>query len=52
MGNVHPAGKVKLIVGLISGDKTLFDKVRLILEKKFGNKSDFESEVMDFIYTD
>lgn len=52
MGNVHPAEKVKLIVGLISADKTLFDKARLILEKKFGNKADFESEVMDFIYTD
>lgn len=52
MGSIHPAGKVKLIVGLISGNKALFDKVRLALEKKFRNKTDFESEVMDFDYTD
>jgi hypothetical protein len=52
MGSVRPAGKVKLIVGLISKDAGLFDRVKLILEKKFHNKTDFESAILDFIHTD
>ena len=52
MGSVRPAGNVKLIVGLISRDTGLFDRAKLILEKKFHNKTDFESAVLDFIHTD
>lgn len=51
MGNVRPAEKVKLITGLISNDIALFDKVKLILEKKFRNKIDFESPALDFVHT-
>ncbi len=44
--------KVKLIAGLISNDAGLFDKIKLILEKKFHNTVDFESPLLDFIHTD
>jgi hypothetical protein len=52
MGKIYPPGKVKLIVGLISGDESLFDKIGAGLEKSFKNKIDFKSDVMDFNYTD
>lgn len=52
MGSIRAAGKVKLITGLISSDISLFDKTKLMLEKKFKNKIDFESAVLDFIHTD
>lgn len=52
MGNIRPAGRVKLITGLISNDAALFDKARRILEKKFRNKVDFESDILDFVHTD
>jgi hypothetical protein len=52
MGNIRPCGKVKLITGLISNDTALFDKVRRILEKRFRNPVDFESDTLDFKYTD
>jgi hypothetical protein len=44
--------KVKLITGLISNDTILFDKVKKLLEKKFKNRVDFESPVLDFVHTD
>ena len=44
--------KVKLIIGLISNDTDLFDKIKSTLEKRFKNKVDFESPVMDFVHTD
>jgi len=53
MGKVlYPLKKVKLIAGLISNDEALLDKVGIRLEKKFGNKIDFESDIIDFTYTD
>ncbi|MDP3791912.1 MAG: DUF4416 family protein [Candidatus Omnitrophota bacterium] len=52
MGNIRTAGKVKLITGLISNDTELFDKAKLLLEKRFKNKIDFESTIIDFSYTD
>lgn len=52
MGKIRPAGSVKLIVALISADIELFNKVRPVLEKKFRNKTDFESPVLDFTHTD
>lgn len=51
MGNIRPAGKVKLIVGLISNNAALFDKVECILEKKIKNKIDFKSGILNFIHT-
>ena len=53
MGKVlYPHDKVKLIVGLISNDEALLDKIVPLLEKKFKNKADFKSGVIDFAYTD
>ena len=42
--------KVKLIVGLI-GKENLFHKAKTSLSRKFG-EIDFQSKVLDFIYTD
>ncbi len=52
MGKTRPAGKVKLIAALISNDTALFDKAKFLLEKRFKNKVDFESSVLDFVHTD
>ena len=52
MGNIRQAGKVRLLVGLISNDAGLLDEAGRILEKKFRNRIDFESEVLDFTHTD
>lgn len=52
MGNVQAPDKVKLIVGLISNNTALFDKIKPALEKGFANKIDFESPLLDFIHTD
>ena len=52
MGKIYPPKKVKLIAGLISNDEALFDKAGARLEKRLKNKIDFESDVMDFTYTD
>lgn len=41
---------VKLIIGLIFRDNSMFDRAKLILEKRFG-KIDFESQTLPFIYT-
>jgi len=51
MGNIRPAGNVKLIVGLISNDTAFFDRVRIALERKLKNSADFESDVIDFVQT-
>ena len=42
--------RVKLIVGLISGDPRQFDAVRRVLEKQFGS-IDNETQVLDFSCT-
>lgn len=52
MGTARPPGKVKLIVGLISNDVSLFNKIKPILETRFKNKVDFESGLIEFIHTD
>lgn len=52
MGTIYPTEKVKLIAGLISGDETLFDKIKSSLERRLRNPIDFESETIDFNYTD
>jgi len=51
MGKIKPHHKVKLIVGLIYKEDAVFDKVRLLLEKKFG-KFDFQTNPIQFTYTD
>ena len=52
MGKISPLKKVKLIVGLISGDEALLDKIGVRLEKALKNKIDFKSDIIDFTYTD
>lgn len=52
MGSLRKPEKVKLIVGLISNDIALFDKIKSLLQRKFNNPVDFESPVMDFECTD
>lgn len=51
MGQIRKYNPVKLFVGFIFKDEDIFNKVRPILIKKFG-KIDFESQVIDFNYTD
>ena len=52
MGKINPTEKVKLIAGLISNDEALLDKIGARLESVLKNKVDFESDVIDFNYTD
>ena len=52
MGAIRKSEKVKLIVGMISSDSALFDKVKIILEKKLRNQVDLESHVLNFTHTD
>ena len=52
MGKIYPPEKVKLIVGLISNDEALLDKIGTSLEKRLKNKIDFTSDAIDFTYTD
>jgi hypothetical protein len=52
MGKARAPGRVKLVVGLISNNTALFDKIRSILKKTFKNPVDFESAVLDFTHTD
>jgi len=52
MGKIYPTEKVKLITGLISNDETMFDKIKPLMEKRIKNSVDFESEIIDFNYTD
>lgn len=51
MGRVRVPAKVKLIVGLISGEIELFKEAKNALEKTFG-KADYESDLIDFDHTD
>jgi len=51
MGKVRKPKPVKLIVGLISGKKVLFDKVKEKLMGKFG-EVDEESILIPFVFTD
>ncbi len=51
MGKIVKPLPVKLIVGLITKNPTLFQKVQEVLSKKFG-KIDFVSPVFDFNKTD
>lgn len=50
MGKIKQKEKVKLIVGMLSADKKLFEKAVKILIKKYGGV-DFESSVIDFKFT-
>jgi hypothetical protein len=43
--------KVKLIIGFIYPDEAVFIKARQLLKKQFGS-IDFESQTLDFNYTD
>ena len=52
MGKIYIPEKVKLIIGLISNDEALLDKIGARLEKRLKNKIDFKSDVLDFAYTD
>lgn len=52
MGSIYPPEKVKLIVGLISNDEALLDKIGAKLEKALKNKIDFKSGIIDFTFTD
>lgn len=51
MGNIKKHPKVKLIVGMIARDETLFEKAKMKLEEKY-SETDYESKVMDFNKTD
>ena len=51
MGQLRCPGKVKLFVGLLSSDKTLFQKVKKVLQEIFG-PVDFESDMLEFTHTD
>jgi len=43
--------KVKLVIGMITGNEALFEKTACILEKRFG-AVDYESPALKFDYTD
>ncbi len=51
MGRIAKTATVKLIVGFIYNDKSVFDKLKLKLQRKFG-AFDFESPELEFNYTD
>jgi hypothetical protein len=51
MGRICKPGKVNLIVGLLSGDAGALAKAAQALRRNFG-RTDFESPVTDFTYTD
>ncbi|MCM8765583.1 MAG: DUF4416 family protein [Candidatus Omnitrophica bacterium] len=51
MGKIHPVKPVKLISGMIFNQITILDKIKLTLEKKFG-EIDWESEIFPFDKTD
>lgn len=50
MGKITPTDKVKLIVGIISKELTLFKRIKSILCSKYEN-IDLESRIMDFNHT-
>lgn len=51
MGEIKGHPPVKLIMGMIAADTSLFQSVEVLLSQKFG-PADFWSEVMSFNYTD
>jgi len=51
MGNVMLHPKVKLIIGMISGEGELFNEIGDLLLADFGN-IDLETDIIDFSYTD
>lgn len=51
MGKIKEPGKVKLIVGMLSNDTVLLEKVKPILTNNFG-EIDFVSQIISFDYTD
>jgi len=51
MGLVKEVSSVKLIMGMISNNKGLFEKLEKIMERKYG-RIDFKSETVDFDFTD
>jgi len=51
MGEIKGHPPVKLIIGMIAADKSLFSAVEDPLSQKFGTV-DFHSEIMPFDYTD
>ncbi|MCM8783477.1 MAG: DUF4416 family protein [Candidatus Omnitrophica bacterium] len=51
MGKVYNPKPVKLIMGMISSKIELFDKIKNVLEQKFG-KVDLESDIFPFNKTD
>lgn len=50
MGQIKKHQPVKLIIGFIFKEESVFKKVKLILEKRFG-KIDFESQILPFNHT-
>jgi hypothetical protein len=51
MGKISGHKPVKLIVGLIFSQVSLVNRAKTVLNKQFG-RTDFESPVLDFTYTD
>jgi len=51
MGKIKKHPPVKLIVGMIAADETLFSSAETALSQKF-NPLDFHSDIMPFDYTD
>lgn len=50
MGKAKQKENVKLIIGMLSADKKLFEEVIKLLIEKYG-EMDFESEFIDFSFT-
>jgi len=51
MGSVKKVSSVKLIMGMISNNTGLFEKLEKIMERKYG-RIDFKSKIIDFDFTD
>jgi hypothetical protein len=51
MGTIKKHHPVKLVIGLIFNQDKIYAGAKRLLERKFG-PIDFESEILDFIYTD
>ena len=51
MGKITPAKPVKLIIGFIFKEKKIFNSLKSVLIKHFG-EVDFESRIMPFTLTD
>ena len=51
MGKIKPPAKVKLISGFIFKDETVYERLKSLLEKRFG-ALDFQSVPLPFTYTD